>query len=93
MGAGQGLAMESRRLANTVAALEREAAAREGALSAAAAETAAAQSALAECQLQLQATSADVQVLLPQPTASSVPHRGGSAYCQHPATTTSWDRD
>ena len=58
----QGLAGKARRLATTVAAQEREAAAREGALAAAAGETAAVQSALAEAQLHLQQSSADVQV-------------------------------
>jgi hypothetical protein len=59
----QGLAGEARRLSTTIAAQEREAAAREGALTAAAEETAKAQSELAESQLHLQQAVADVQVL------------------------------
>lgn len=59
----QGLAGEARRLSTTIAAQEREAAAREGALTAAAEETATAQSELAENQLHLQQAVADVQVL------------------------------
>ena len=58
----QGLAGEARRLSTTIAAQEREAAAREGALTAAAEETAKAQSELAESQLHLQQAVADVQV-------------------------------
>jgi hypothetical protein len=58
----QGLAGEARRLSTTIAAQEREAAAREGALTAAAEETAKAQSELAESQLHLQQAIADVQV-------------------------------
>lgn len=67
----QGLAGEARRLSTTVAAQEREAAAREGALTAAAEETASVQSALAEAQLHLQQAVADVQVR-PGQTLNSV---------------------